>query len=262
MCNPRRVLVQVNRAVDEAWQRLVTEQATASTEIRDHGRFTVDVALDTMMGNRALTVLERCLAGEFPEVQGWSRGDDGVYRQRVGAVTLCYRAGDSRMTVEAGMTELVSVEAQAEVEASGIVLGEVAAEAVCSYFDDGWGGYTEDRAREQARADADRRLASALDSLRREQQGQHIEAAVAQARSDAQAQADARLREQHDHLRAALRRRLQASLADAQDAVRHAINRLVGEVYRQTLIEIARQGGGRVVSDQRDGAVMELEIEL
>ncbi|MCP4661416.1 MAG: hypothetical protein GY856_38930 [bacterium] len=62
--------------------------------------------------------------------------------------------------------------------------------------------------------------------------------------------------------REALRERIQAVLAGAQDRVRHTMNRLVGEAYRRTLIQLVHDNGGRLIRDQRTGSVIDLELEL
>ncbi len=51
-------------------------------------------------------------------------------------------------------------------------------------------------------------------------------------------------------------------LADAEDRVYHTMNRLVGEAYRRTLLELVQQNGGRVLANERSGSVYNLELEL
>jgi len=59
-----------------------------------------------------------------------------------------------------------------------------------------------------------------------------------------------------------LRERLQNTLQQADNRLQQTVNRLVGEAYRRSLIEIVRQNGGRVLADDHSGSVINLELEL
>ena len=71
-----------------------------------------------------------------------------------------------------------------------------------------------------------------------------------------------RLEQVRTEVRSALRDRLRDILARAEDSVRYTMNRLVGEAYRQSLIQIVRENGGRVIRDQATGSVLNLELEI
>ncbi len=262
MCNPRRVMIQLARAIEEAWRATVEQAATATGEVQELARITADIPLDAEMGDRALQMLERIMRGEFPELEPWDRDADGNYRRDLGDVVLVYQPGSRQLIVEAGLTELIQAEARASAEASGFTVGEVAVEAVGRYYSDGWGGRTEERATAEAQAEAERKLAEAVAALHREQHRDELQAAEAEAQARAQQEAAAALALRRDEMRTALRQRLQATLANAEDRVYHTMNRLVGEAYRRTLIELVQENGGRVLSDERSGSVINLELEL
>lgn len=262
MCNPRRVRIELSQAIEQAWQTTVSETATLEDEVNQLARLTLDIPLSQEMGAAALAMLERVLQGEFPEYEAWEQDDQGHYRHELGQVTLIYQPGTSQLIVEAALTERISAEAQATAEAGGFTVGEVAAEAIGRYYDDGWSDRTEELARAQAQQEAEDRLAQATEALHRQQHAEEISAATAQAQAEAQAQAQADLEQLQAETLAALQHRLQTILADTQEQVQRTMNRLVGETYRQTLLLAARENGGRIIRDERAGTVLTLELEL
>ena len=135
-------------------------------------------------------------------------------------------------------------------------------EAAGHYYDDGWGGRTEEAARRAAEADAEQKLAAAVEAYHRQVHAPELAAAEGQAKAEAERLAAEELTRVRQNVRAALRGRLQAVLAGAQDRVNHTMNRLVGESYRQALLQLARQNGGRVVTNEQTGSIITLELEL
>jgi len=262
MCNPRKVMIHLARSIEEAWRRCVEQTATATGTVRELARITAHIALDAEMGDLALSMLERVLAGEVEGFTAWTRDSLGHYRRDLDTVTLIYNPDTHQLAVEARLTELVSTAARAAAEASGFTVGEVAAEAIGCYYDDGWGGRTEANATTEATTEAEAKLAAALEALHREQNA----AAFTQAEAEAQAQAEAAAAEAlaatQAEVRTALRTRLQLTLANAQEQVRDLMNRAVGEAYRQALLQLVLDNGGRVLMDETTGAVMNLELEL
>lgn len=262
MCNPRRVMIHLTQAIEEAWRTTVEQAAMATGEVQELARLTADIPLDAEMGERALQMLERILQGEFAEYEPWERDSEGNYRRDLGEVILIYQPGSRQLMVEAALAEQINAEVRATAEASGFTVGEVAAEAVGRYYEDGWGGRTEARARREAQAEAERKLTAAAEALHRQQHAAELEAAEAEAQAQAEAEAAAELERLQAETRQALRQRLQTILAEAEDRVYHTMNRLVGEAYRRTLIELVQENGGRVITDEQTGSVINLEVEL
>ncbi len=262
MCNPRRVTIQLQRAIEQAWHATVERTASTQGEVSELARLQVDIPLDAEMGDRALETLERLLRGEFADYEAWSLDEAGDYRRSLGNLTLVYRPGSRQLMVETRLTEQIDAEARAAAEFSGFTVGEAAVEAVGHYYEDGWGGRTEERALQEAQAEAERRLAAAIEALHRQRHAAELAETETQAQAEAEAQAAAQLERLRTEMRQALRQRLQATLADSQDRVRRTLNRLVGEAYRHTLLQLVRENGGRIVSDQRSGAVIDLELEF
>ncbi len=262
MCNPRRVMIHLTRAIEEAWRTTVEQVASAEGEVRELARITTDIPLADEMGDQALAMLERIMQGEFEGFEPWEQDEDGNYRRDLEGVVLIYRPGGRQLIVEAGLTERISAEARGAAEAGGFTVGEVAVEAVGRYFDDGWGGRTEEHARKEAQARAERELEEKAEALHRREHAAEIQAAETRALAEARESADAELEQQRRTTRETLRANLQNMLVQARERVHHTMNRLVGEAYRRTLIELVHQNGGRVLTDERSGSVYNLELEI
>lgn len=262
MCNPRRVMIHVNRNVEEAWRRTVERASTVSDSVVELSRVTAQVSLGDEMGDAALLMLARVLAGEFPGHAAWDRGADGVFRRELEGVVVTYDPSTHQLSIEAQLAETISAEARAAAEASGFTVGEVTVEAMGSYYDDNWGGRTREVAMAEARQTAEGKLAAAIDALHRQQHREAFERAEAEAEERAAALAREELESRRGAVREALRERLRATMADAEDRATQLLNRAVGEAYRQTLLQLVRNNGGRVLQDVSTGSVVSMELEL
>ncbi|MET0648041.1 MAG: hypothetical protein ABW208_15600 [Pyrinomonadaceae bacterium] len=262
MCNPRRVMIHLNRSIEEGWRRTVERTASVSDSVAEMSRVTARVSLGDEMGDSALQMLTRVLAGEFPGHTAWERDAAGVFRRDLGDVVVTYNPATHELSIEAQLTETVSAEARAAAEASGFTVGEVAVEAMGSYYDDDWGGRTKKVALEEARRAAEQKLAAAVDELHRTQHSEVFAKAEAEAETKAEALARAELENRRGAIREALRERLRITLADAEERVTQLLNRAVGEAYRQTLLQLVHDNGGRVLSDVSTGSVVNMELEL
>jgi acyl-CoA reductase-like NAD-dependent aldehyde dehydrogenase len=130
------------------------------------------------------------------------------------------------------------------------------------YYEDGWGGRTRERALEEAQQVAEQRLHEAAQRLGSEQHSEQLAEARARAEAEARARAEEELSRRQQEMRAALREQLQVIMARAEERVYHVMNRAVGEAYRQTLIQLVRDNGGRVLADEQTGSVISLELEI
>jgi len=283
MCNPRRVMINLTQTIEQSWRTLIEQTARVEKQVQELARIAADIPLDTEMGDLALQMLERVLQGEFEGFDAWERDNTGNYHRDLDEVVLIYQPGSHQLLIEARLTELISAEARSAVEATGITLVEVAVEAVGRYYDDGWGRQTEESARAQAENEAKQKLAAAIEALHQNDQNvidpfskikrndatyspvtptADIQAAEAQARTQAEQEATVALERTRATIRTALRERLQVILANAEDRIYHTMNRLVAEAYRQSLIQLVRENGGRVLTDERTGSIMNLELEI
>ncbi|HEX5702661.1 MAG TPA: hypothetical protein VFX97_05545 [Pyrinomonadaceae bacterium] len=262
MCNPRRVTIQLNRCIESAWRQTVEQVQSVSGSVSELARINTRVPLDEEMGDSALAMLERVLSGEFKEFEPWDRDQQGVFHRNLGDLTMMYDPATHQLSVETQLTETVTAEARAAVEASGFTVGEVAVEAVGTYFDDNWGGRDEGVALEEAQKSADHKLSKAIEELHLQQHASELEAARDQARTQAQILAEQQLAERQAATREALRDRLRVTLAQGAERASHIMNQAVGEAYRQTLISLVRQNGGRILTNEQTGSVINVELEL
>ncbi|MDM8523559.1 hypothetical protein QUF80_09335 [Desulfococcaceae bacterium HSG8] len=262
MCNPRKVMIHLARSIEEAWRRTVEQTASAEESVSEMGRISADIRLDEEMGDVALEMLGQVLAEGFEEFEPWQRDSLGHYRRNLDDVTLAFDPDTGRLTVETRLTEQVTAEARASAEACGFTLGEVAAEAVGRYYDDGWGGRTREQAEEEAAELAEHRLEQAIEALRRRQNPEAFAEAEAQAQSRAHELAQQELEALQSQVREALQGRIRNILSDARRQVHHIMSRAVGEAYRQTLHRLVRENSGRILTDERTGSVINMELEL
>jgi flagellar biosynthesis/type III secretory pathway protein FliH len=255
-------MVHLNRSIEQAWRRTVEEAATVSGTVVELSRITAQVALEAEMGDTALAMLERVLAGEFEGYEAWERSEGGQYRRDLGDVVVIYNPVTHQLSIEAQLAETLSAEARAAAEASGFTVGEVAVEAMGSYYDDNWGGRTKEKALQDAQSHAEHKLAAAIESLHREQHQEEFKKAESEARMKAESQARETLERLQGEVREAMRQRLRVTMADAEERVHQLMHRAVGHAYRQTLLQLVRDNGGRVLSDVNTGSVINMELEL
>jgi flagellar biosynthesis GTPase FlhF len=261
MCNPRRIRINVNRRIQGAWRDTIQQCAQASEQVTELARIETSIHFDDELAGPALAMLERVLAGEFDGFQAWERVD-GELRLNMGEVTLIYDTRSYILSIETALTESISAEVAAAAQVSGVAVGSVAVEAVGRYYSDGWGGRTRERAKKEAQEEAEKKLAEAINQLRREQNRESFEIAEKQAREEAEQKLQARMEELRSETRAAIRERLQMTLSQAQDKVQQLVSRAIGEAYRQTLLQLVRETGGRVVTDEQTGSVINMELVL
>ncbi len=262
MCNPRRVMVNLSQSIEQSWRALIEQTARAEGQVQELARISADISLGAELGDVALEMLERVLRGEFEGFEPWERDNEGNYRYDLGDVVLIYQPGGHQLQIEARLTELISADARGTAEATGLTVGDVAVEAIGHYYSDGWGGRTEAFARKEAETRAEQKLIDAIENLHRQKHADEIEAAEIQARTHAEQEAAIALDHARQAMRAAMRERLQVILANAENRIHHVMNRLVAETYRQSLIQLVHENGGRVLSDEHTGSVMNLELEL
>jgi len=265
MCNPRKVMIHVNKTIEAAWRQMLTEEAEAADLLSEQGEISCAIDLSAEMGDAALDMLEKVLVGEFPGFPAWERDDDGNFYRDLDAVTLVYDLCSRQFLMRARLSEMISVKAAAAAEVCQETSGSIAFAAVGHFYDDGWKGRTEERALLEAQEQVEIRLERALEELKKERLCQESAAESGlrmELKEQAEAEARLKLEEKREALRFQLRRQLQAQLARQQQNAFYEINRAVGETYRQTLCRLVLENGGRVINDQQTGSVIELELEL
>ena len=262
MCNPRKVMIHVALSIEEAWRKTISECVKAQGEVSQIASITADIELDREMGDAALEMLERVLAGEFPDHEAWSRNEEGNFSKELKDITLSYRPRTRQLTMTAHLSRMANAEAETATEVCGVTIGEIAFDAIGHYYEDGWKNRTEEKAIKEAQQQTEIRLARALHELHEEQQQEKISAKRDELQQKAQNQVLEKLEKNKQEVRTALRQQLQAELTSLRQEAFYTINRAVGEAYRQTLCKLVLDNGGRIISDRQSGSVIDLELEI
>lgn len=252
MCNPRRVLIRLAELVREEWQRTIEAHVTAQTEISAQATLATQIDLAVELGDIALQELRRLLTEGFG---GWQADGTAYTLALEHGIRLRYQPERGQLAVHAHLSETVQSAASTSGTFSGTIEAEIEVEGVGRYYDDGWGGHNEAWAREEAARNAQHQLAATREQLVRDAARQQAEA---QAREEAQA----RLREQVEQRQAALEEQLNTLLRDSEEHVQAAIGNLLGQTYRRAIIRIVTEGGGHVIQDSEQGAIIDLVARI
>jgi hypothetical protein len=255
MCNPRRVRVTASRALAEAWEHEVRRVISRSGDVTAEAR-TREV-LDASIGAPTLAVLERILAG----AEGWDRDGDTFTHQLDGGY-VAYHADTQELEIVARATGLVNV----EVSSSDVVRGDLAqtieVEGVGTYYDDEWGGITEDDARAAAQTHAEDQLRARrrelLDEARAVAEGERGAAVESAAGLLADEELVRRTADRERELRAEATNRLTSVGIQG----RNVFHRALALAYRDAILAYAQSRGAEgLTCTERDG-VVEIQFEM
>jgi FtsH ternary system domain X2 len=203
MCNPRRVRVQATRQLAEAWDHEVRRQVTLGG--RAVGRASVREPVAERLGGPVLRTLDSALAG----LDGWYAVADG-YRVDLDGGYAQYYSDSGELEITAELADDIQAQGEAAATVRAEVQAMIEAQGTGTYFDDGYGGLTEQTAHRDAEADAQRLLAEVAAER------------VAQARRTAESGADQQLRAQAEAA-------AQEALAAATAARVEQLQRAAGE---------------------------------
>jgi hypothetical protein len=256
MCNPRRIRVRATRQLAEAWEQEVTRQVTRVGEAAAEAR--VREPLESSVGGPTLAALTMVLG----RTEGWERGADGVFRHQL---TGGYIAFDPS-TRELEIVARESAEVRSVGEAATVVRAQVSdtveAEGVGTYYEDGWGGITQDDARHAAEQDLDRSLSQALRD-RRDQARRAADDEAGDALSqEATRRAEAAFAAASAARAAELRRRAAESLTSVGIEGRNLFHQALAEAYRDAILAYARARHAENVHCSDGGNVLEIEFEM
>lgn len=256
MCNPRRVTISASRDLATAWEREVARTVRLTADVVGEAR--VVQRLGDSVGAPALAALERALAEGDPDWQAVPEG----YRHNVEGGYVLYRPEEQSLEIVAVRTDQVAADGSASERLSGEVRETITAEAEGRYYDDGYAGHTEARARETAERAAQARL----DQEARDR----IEAAGRQAETGAAEQVEAQAAERaRQALAESTRQRREALEAQAREHLetvglraRQSFHALLGRAYRDAILAYARRHGAEVITDRQAGGIIEIELHL
>lgn len=257
MCNPRRVRVRASRQLAQAWSHQVRRSVTRSGAVVGEAR--MREPLGATVGGPALAALESVLL----DIEGWEQDEeDGTFRYQLDGGLVVYYPDTHELEISASASAQVEVSGDAETTVGGELTGDVSAEGVGVYYDDGWGGITRADAERAAEADAER----ALDEAARTQEAQ--EAQLAEQRvgdavtAEATAAADAALETataaRVEELRAEATRRLTAIGVQG----RNVFNQALAHAYRNAILAYARSRGVEEIRETNRGGVVDIEFEM
>jgi hypothetical protein len=256
MCNPRRIRVRATRELAEAWAQEVRRRATRSG--RAAGQARVRESLADSVGGPTLAALSGVLA----RLDGWTETPEGTFTHELDGGAVTFDPAARELEISATVTAEVSVTEEAAATVDARVSGTVEAEGEGVWYDDGWGGLTEETAQRDAEQNLSRAMVEAM-RQRREQAGRDADAAAgaemeraAAARAEAAFAAAAAAREQE--LRRAAADRLMAVGA----AGRALFNAALAEAYRDAILAYARSRRASNLHHSEQGGVLDIEFEL
>ena len=173
-----------------------------------------------------------------------------------------YHADTGELEIVAELAADVQAEGQAGTRVSGRVEGDLEVEGIGRYYDDGWGGYTESTARQDAAAQADLELAQAraerLARARREAEAGAADAILAQAHESAQAALAAATATRA----AELERQATGQLTAIGVQGRAVFQQALAVAYRDAILAYARSRHAQGVQVSGHDGVLDIQFEM
>jgi len=256
MCNPRRVRVQVTRQLTETWDHEVRRQVALSG--RAVGRAAIREQVGDRLGRPVLAVLDRTLA----DTDGWQATDDG-YRIDLDGGYAQYHSNTGELEVIAELAEDIQAQGEAATTVRAEVEALIEAQGTGRYYDDGWGGLTEDSARRDAEAYAQQ----TLERVAAERISQARAAAESGADQQVRAQAEAAAQEALAAATTArvqhLQRLAEEHLAEVGVQARGRFNQAVARAAHTAVLAYARTRRAQDLRvNERDGVItIQFEME-
>lgn len=256
MCNPRRIRVRATRQLAEAWEQVIRRQATRRGAASGQAR--VREPLADSIGGPTLTALTAVLARRA----GWQEDSNGAFRHELDGGWIVFDPATRDLEIIATVTAEVSVTEEASTVIATGVDDTIEAEGVGTYYDDGWGGITEQDAQRAAEADLERSLDEALEA-RREQARAAADAQageVVERRADERAEAAFAAAAQARS--AELRREAASRLMAVGVQARALFHEALAEAYRDAILAYARSRAASNLQLSEHDGVLEIEFEL
>lgn len=256
MCNPRRVRVQATRQLAEAWDHEVRRQVTLGG--RAVGRAAVREQVAERLGRPVLATLDNALAG----LDGWQAVDDG-YRIDLDGGYAQYHSDTGELEIVAELAEDIQAQGEAAATVRAEVEALIEAQGTGTYYDDGWGGLTEQTARRDAEADAQR----ALERVAAERTSQAKQAAESGAGQQVRARAEAAAQEALAAATAARVQQLQRAAGERLAMVgvqaRGRFNQAVARAAHTAILAYARtrRAQGLRVEEREGTVTIQFEME-
>lgn len=255
MCNPRQVTVTATRQINEAWDREITRTVEEMEEVRGEAR--VVQALDSTLGSQTLRTLEMAFASGQ---EGWEETENG-YRFNIQGGYVQYLLEQQALEIVAVLEDTISARGETSRQLSGQLDEELSVEGTGRYYDDGWGGKTEETGRKAAEKDA----ANKLERAKQERLNQAADAAERESEreveEEARQQAQEKLNQLSKERRAELAEQARQNLQVVGLRGRQAFNRVLAQAYKNALLAYARNNGAdNIVCSRDDDDFLEVEF--
>lgn len=256
MCNPRRVKVSATRELSESWNREVAR--TVELDQRVVGEAVVRQAIGASLAEPVLAALDDALRAGDPEWQPV----DGGFRHDVDGGYVVYSPEERALEIVARRESQVRASGDATLTLTGELHETLTAEGEGRYYDDGYGGRTEEHARREAQGDAERRIESEK-RQRLDQAQRDAEAASASAvEAEAERNARQRLAREAQARRAELVAQATQQLESVGALCRQAFHRLLARGYRDAILAYARRTGAEGVQCSETDGVLQIEFHV
>lgn len=254
MCNPRRVTVTATRNIAEAWQREVSRTVELSEQVVGEAR--LRQALSSSLGNAALRALEARLAAGAP---GWQTVDEG-YRYDVEGGYVLYRPDEQALEIVASLHDVVQAQGSAVTVLQGELRDTLTAEEARTYYEDGYAGRNEARAREEAEEAVQKQLSLTLKERLAQAERQAESAEDARLQAKARQDAEQKLARSAEERRQALNQQAKTHLETVGLRCRQAFHQLLAQAYRDAILAYARRQGAEGIECHEDEGVLEIEF--
>lgn len=255
MCNPRRVKVTATCDLAEAWQREVTRTVQLSGDVRGEARVRQD--LGASVGEPARKALEHALRAG---VEGWTPVEGG-YRRDVEGGYVVYLVEERVLEIVATQDDRVCVEETATQMVAGVLGGKLQIEGHGTY-DPGWDRKTEEDAKREAKADADRKTEAEIRKRIRSAEQAGEEAAAADVEEMARIRGRQKLAQEQATRREQLAREAATHLETVGARARQAFHGLLARAYRDAIMAYAKARGAQNVQCTEKPDVLQIEFHL
>lgn len=256
MCNPRRIQVTATALLNEAWQRETTRSVELFGSVTGQAR--VVQPLDITLGGPTLLALETALADEE---SGWTEIDAG-YRYNVEGGYVTYLTDERALEIVATVDDTVYATGQFSTILQGRLHEEISAQGKGTYYEDGWGGRTEEVGQREAEARAQEKLKEAARSRIEQAKNEAEKEASEQVEVQARRQAESSLQQQTAQRQKELAQEAQQHLETVGLRCRQAFNRVLAQAYREAILAYARRSGASEVQCHENGDVVDIAFNV
>lgn len=256
MCNPRRIRVRATQELAEAWEQEVWRQAIRRG--RASGEARVREPLAGSVGGPTLAALTAVLS----RLDGWEETEDGVFRHDLDGGQISFDPQTRELEIMATVTAEVSVTAEAATVVTAEVADTVEAEGEGVYYDDGWGGITEQDAQRTAEQNLGQSLQEAMQARRDSARQEADAAAGGEVERQAGDRAEAAFTAAAQARAAELRREATERLISVGVQGRALFHEALADAYRDAIVAFARSRRARNLQHSERDGVLDIEFEL